>query len=582
MDCRLTLLILGLLAENAVTELRWGLLSTFPRPMPVTSSAQVFPRLFTVNNTLKLPVLHLNNDTRPVESNRTISLNGTLCFQITPTVDPELSPCVGLFPQEAVWSDRLNFTSKRVTGSLLRGLWPARTMIRAKDNSGLLCGEGGGEWRPQPSAQPRCRPSRHKDFWPWTECQSPTAVPVHPFFTFSPPIPSGNVTAGVATNWTCQDAKPLMSTVTSDTNSRHLHYEDPGVTANPFDLWLLCGEGGACLDLRPMAMLLGGVMGWGNGTWTELDPFDFNMSRPVKHVQIPPTPVCVWQPFLFLVSNWTGHNESLLQCKNDCFYSSCWNAQAFPLAVVLRLPRWVPWPLNITNSALQLRPKRDFGISAAIIATIAVAAAAAAAAAASLAYAVPAATAVANLSASVTMALTAQEGINGHLYTGMMLLNQRVDLIQEEVDVLWEVAQVGCTLRMPGLCVTPVLYENFTRAANLSRQLSVLLLGNWSAEYGQQIRQLRLAIASVNSTSVDPAVLSGLSRWLHDVTTWFSQWGGLTSSTVVFVLVIILLLYCVCKLRRRQDGYMLLTQQALFTLQEGGDPQVWFQAMEDV
>ncbi|XP_068951348.1 uncharacterized protein [Petaurus breviceps papuanus] len=209
MDCRLTLLILGLLAENAVTELRWGLLSTFPRPMPVTSSAQVFPRLFTVNNTLKLPVLHLNNDTRPVESNRTILLNGTLCFQITPTVDPELSPCVGLFPQEAVWSDRLNFTSKK-------------------------------------------------------------------------------------------------------------------------------------------------------------------------------------------------------------------------------------------------------------------------------------------------------------------------------------------------------------------------------------IRQLRLAIASVNSTSVDPAVLSGLSKWLHDVTTWFSQWGGLTSSTVVFVLVIILLLYCVCKLRRRQDGYMLLTQQALFTLQEGGDPQVWFQAMEDV
>ncbi|XP_068959761.1 uncharacterized protein [Petaurus breviceps papuanus] len=300
--CRLTLLILGLLAENAVTELRWGLLSTFPRPMPVTSSAQVFPRLFTVNNTLKLPVLHLNNDTRPVESNRTISLNGTLCFQITPTVDLELSPCVGLFPEEAVWSDRLNFTSERVNGSLLRGLWPARTMIRAKDNSGLLCGEGGGEWRPQPSAQPRCRPSCHKDFWPWTECQSPAAVPVHPFFTFSPPIPSGNVTAGVATNWTCQDAKPLMSTVTSDINSRHLHYEDPGVTANPFDLWLLCGEGGACLDLRPMAMLLGGVMGWGNGTWTELTPSilicqgQSSTYRHHPHLSVFGNPFCFWFP----------------------------------------------------------------------------------------------------------------------------------------------------------------------------------------------------------------------------------------------------------------------------------------------
>lgn len=53
-----------------------------------------------------------------------------------------------------------------------------------------------------------------------------------------------------------------------------------------------------------------------------------------------------------------------------------------------------------------------------------------------------------------------------------MVVNQRIDLVQEQIDVLWQLAQLGCEWKMSGLCVTSVQYENFTHAANLSKQLS--------------------------------------------------------------------------------------------------------------
>ena len=48
-----------------------------------------------------------------------------------------------------------------------------------------------------------------------------------------------------------------------------------------------------------------------------------------------------------------------------------------------------------------------------------------------------------NLSAGVSEALDVQGNINSQLKAGILLLNQRVDLVQEEVDVLMESAQLG-------------------------------------------------------------------------------------------------------------------------------------------
>lgn len=71
-----------------------------------------------------------------------------------------------------------------------------------------------------------------------------------------------------------------------------------------------------------------------------------------------------------------------------------------------------------------------------------------------------------------------------------MIVNQRIDLVQEQLDILWQMAQLGCEIKLPGLCVTSVQYENFTRAANLSKALSQQLLQNWTADFDDTMRRL--------------------------------------------------------------------------------------------
>lgn len=73
-------------------------------------------------------------------------------------------------------------------------------------------------------------------------------------------------------------------------------------------------------------------------------------------------------------------------------------------------------------------------------------------------------------------------------------MNQRIDLVQEQLDVLWQIAQLGCEQKFPGLYVTSIQYEKFTRAANLLKSLSQYMLQNYMAEFEQTLWELRLAI----------------------------------------------------------------------------------------
>ena len=60
------------------------------------------------------------------------------------------------------------------------------------------------------------------------------------------------------------------------------------------------------------------------------------------------------------------------------------------------------------------------------------------------------------LSASVTTAMDKQASANVKIQGGLMLVNQRIDLVQEQLDVLWQIAQVGCEQKFPELCVTSI------------------------------------------------------------------------------------------------------------------------------
>ena len=69
---------------------------------------------------------------------------------------------------------------------------------------------------------------------------------------------------------------------------------------------------------------------------------------------------------------------------------------------------------------------------------------------------------------NVATALDAQSTIGAQLKGGLMIVKQRIDLVHEQKDTLWQLAQLGCGMKYPGLCVTSIQYENFTCAANLS------------------------------------------------------------------------------------------------------------------
>jgi MAD (mothers against decapentaplegic) family protein 1 len=107
-----------------------------------------------------------------------------------------------------------------------------------------------------------------------------------------------------------------------------------------------------------------------------------------------------------------------------------------------------------------------------------------------------------------------------------MLANQQIILVPEQVDILWQMAHLGCEHKLPSLCITSVQFENFTRAANLSKALSCYLLQNWTIEFEQTLWELRIAILQVNSTHLDLSLTEGLSTWISAAFSYFMEWVG--------------------------------------------------------
>ena len=54
------------------------------------------------------------------------------------------------------------------------------------------------------------------------------------------------------------------------------------------------------------------------------------------------------------------------------------------------------------------------------------------------------------------VALGIQEEFNTHLASGILLANQRIDLVQEQVEDLYHMIQLSCVSSLRGLCITPL------------------------------------------------------------------------------------------------------------------------------
>ena len=151
--------------------------------------------------------------------------------------------------------------------------------------------------------------------------------------------------------------------------------------------------------------------------------------------------------------------------------------------MVARIPHWIPVLVETPSTLSLFRQKRDFGITAAMIIAISASVAAATAAGYAMASTVQSGTKLNQLSVDLTDAIHVQTSASAQLKGGLMILNQRLDLVEEQIGVLYQFAQLGCERKLGTLCITSVQYENFNHAANLSRQLSLYLAGNWSERF---------------------------------------------------------------------------------------------------
>ena len=94
--------MLEILVPSISGELRWGIMSTFPLPMPVMHNAQIFPRFFTTDKELGLAYLPLDEQIQALLENRTFFLQGSLCFMLISSLQDK-GQSISLYYQSAAW-----------------------------------------------------------------------------------------------------------------------------------------------------------------------------------------------------------------------------------------------------------------------------------------------------------------------------------------------------------------------------------------------------------------------------------------------------------------------------------------------
>ncbi|XP_057347717.1 uncharacterized protein LOC130680663 [Manis pentadactyla] len=329
----LYLLILLLSLETPTQGvLRWGILSAFPKPMPVRFNAAVFPRFFTTNSSINLPYLAKDTIIAPLGENRSFVTSGSLCF-----TTKNLTNCISLKQRKYGWfSDPI--TGLGPSGNLTSPqnvLWINGTFVESPEGITHASKETGGSTISappvprQPKYAPHCLGDYEGERWPWTDCQSAavTWADERHMFTVSPDM---------------TEKRSWGTALVKDSN-----YSQP-MNRNPFHKWMLCGVNGSCTDLSPLSALLGGGIGLRYNityqctidssssapTTTSCYPANSTQTEPPGS-KYPPAPVCLSPPFLFILSN-----DSFNPCSNtSCFLSQCWDALNFTNALVARIPR---------------------------------------------------------------------------------------------------------------------------------------------------------------------------------------------------------------------------------------------------
>ena len=156
--------MLDILVPSISGELRWGIMSTFPLPMPVMHNAQIFPRFFTTDKELGLAYLPLDEQIQALLDNRTFFLQGSLCSMLISSLQDKRQ-CISLHYQSAAWLRKSSWgvtTDIKADTIVIRGWWPSRKGGRSRNKP-----------RSQPRMAPFCKEVSMEDLMlSWTGCQA--------------------------------------------------------------------------------------------------------------------------------------------------------------------------------------------------------------------------------------------------------------------------------------------------------------------------------------------------------------------------------------------------------------------------
>ncbi|XP_076774689.1 uncharacterized protein LOC143435547 [Arvicanthis niloticus] len=203
----------------------------------------------------------------------------------------------------------------------------------------------------------------------------------------------------------------------------------------------------------------------------------------------------------------------------------CWNGKK-RTAIVVNVPTFVPVPVEADPKDFPivqlLRQKRDFGITAAIITAITVSAAAAVTAGIAMANQVQTASVISQITEKASDALETVKRTDAHLASGVLLVNQRIDLLQQQLQALGNVIQLSCVASTRSLCITPLLFDNSSLVN--SSIISEYLKGNWTQELEFLQEELQLKILDLKNTSLDIISFKDFTSWLFSAFSFFKEW----------------------------------------------------------
>ena len=141
-----------------------------------------------------------------------------------------------------------------------------------------------------------------------------------------------------------------------------------------------------------------------------------------------------------------------------------------------------------------------------------------------MAYQVNSADTISQITENKSEALLTLQRVDSHIASGLMLVNQRVDILQHNMEQMMDVIQMSCVASTLHMCITPVRYINnsFIKSTDLSNYLK----GNWSQELERLQTKLQIQILNLNGTRVEPVTLGDFTSWLTSAFFLLQRMGG--------------------------------------------------------